>query len=48
MKADIDYSDVLFLIGLLLIASGVFFIYPPAVLILIGLAMVAFGIVGSR
>lgn len=41
-----DLHDILALIGVALLGAGVWWIYPPAALILVGALMIVVGIVG--
>ncbi len=41
-----DLHDILALLGLLLLAGGVWCIYPPAALILVGVILLGVGVMG--
>jgi hypothetical protein len=43
----IDSNDLMALVGLILISSGVYFIYPPLSLIIPGVVLLGVGLWGS-
>lgn len=43
-----DRNDVFAAVGLLLVAGGLWWIYPPISLIVVGLALMTLGVVGSK
>lgn len=45
---DLDWSDGVFALGVLLVVVGVWWIYPPAALIVAGGVMMALGVLTAR
>lgn len=42
----VDLHDIVALLGLISLAAGVWWIYPPAALILVGVILLVVGVVG--
>lgn len=45
---SISFADIMAAIGLAAIAAGLYFVYWPAALIVVGVILLVLGIVGSR
>jgi hypothetical protein len=43
----VDRNDVVTVLGMGLLAGGLWMVYPPAALIVVGLALITFGIFGA-
>lgn len=48
MKVPVDINDILVIVGLSSVGYGLWQIYPPAALIIIGCALFVMGMRGSR
>ncbi len=48
MKQKLDVDDALVIVGVLMASTGIWLIYVPAALIIVGIAFALLGLRGSR